>query len=450
MNVVQLPSRAESDSPPTDATPKYSAAEAALIREYQDILEASRYAKLYNAGAPFPRVIAGERPSEPLPLSWLVDDFRDYCKEHGKRAPQPMPGPDYLAYRMPTVTGTTFLPRGPAYVRPKQSRHKYVNTYQEFRREHPALPLSGHFLKLLECMFPDPDERRTFVQYVAHIIQLPEERPSWHPMLLSATGTGKGFLFDAILTPLLSGQTRLVKKYSELTGRFANVMNGTLLIQLDDCKTSRADTQTQLKSLMSEERVLLEAKHQAAGMVSTYTRIFLASNEEVPLELDDTERRWWVPKRMEYSHGLTGDEGRKERKQNVVQPLADYLKLDGALEAIYDYFASYPLDGFDAKSPPMTETLREQIAKSVSIEQTAATEYLTDHPTKVLKPGDLIGALSSAGLNKPSNQALGKLFAAAGYRQEFLTVGGSKSRWWFPVWMTKPEAAAILAAQPPY
>ena len=450
MNVVQLPSRAEPDSPPTDPTPKYSAAEATLIREYQDTLEAGRYAKLYNAGAPFARVIAGERPNEPLPLSWLVDDFRDYSNEHGKRTPRPTPSPDYLAYRLPTVTGTTFLPRGPAYVRPKQSRHKYVNTYQEFRRAHPALPLSEHFLKLLECMFPDPDERHTFVQYMAHTIQLPEERPSWHPMLLSATGTGKGFLFDAILTPLLSGQTRLVKKYSELTGRFANVMNGTLLIQLDDCKTSRADTQTQLKSLMSEERVLLEAKHQAAGMVSTYTRIFLASNEEVPLELDDTERRWWVPKRMEYSHNLSGDEGRKERKQNVIQPLADYLKLDGGLESIYDYFASYPLDGFDAKSPPMTETLREQIAKSVSIEQAGASEFLTDHPTKVLKPGELIEALTSAGLNKPSNQVIGKLFAAAGYRQEFLTVGGSKSRWWFPVSMMKAEATAILAAQPPY
>jgi hypothetical protein len=449
MNVVQLPSRAEPDSPPTDTTPKYSPVEAALIREYQDILESGRYAKLYNASAPFPRVIAGERPNEPLPLSWLVDDFRDYCQEHGKRMPRPTPSPDYLAYRLPTVTGTMFLPKGPAYVRPKQSRHKYVNTYQEFRSEHPPLPLSPHFLLLLECMFPDPDERHTFVQYVAHTIQLPEERPSWHPMLLSATGTGKGFLFDAILTPLLSRQTRLVKKYSELTGRFANVMSGTLLIQLDDCKTSRADTQTQLKSLMSEERVLLEAKHQAAGMVSTYTRIFLASNEEVPLELDDTERRWWVPKRMEYSHGLTGDEGRKERKKNVIQPLADYLKLDGALEAIYGFFDTYPLDGFDAKSPPMTETLREQIAKSVSIEQAAAFEFLANHPTKVLKPGDLITALNSAGLNKPSNQAIGKLFASAGYRQEFLTVGG-KSRWWFPVAMTKPEATAILAAQPAY
>lgn len=450
MSVVHLPVRPEAEQAEAGTKPKYSVGEAALIRAYQDTLEAGRYAKLYNAVAPFPRVIAGGRPAEPLPLSWLVDDFRDYCKELGKRTPAAMPSPDYLAYRLPTVTGTTFLPKGPAYVRAKQSRHRYVNTYQEFQRVHPALQLSPSFLALLECMFPDTAERHTFVQYVAHMIQKPEERPSWHPMLLSATGTGKGFLFEAILTPLLSGQTRLVKKYSELTGRFANVMRETILVQLDDCKTKRADTQIQLKSLMSEERVLLEEKNQAAGMVRTYTRFFLASNEEVPLELDDTDRRWWIPKRLEYSYGLTGDEGRKERKRNVIQPLADYLKLDGALEAIYDYFNTYPLDGFDAKTPPMTVTLREQIEKSISVEQATASDFLLGHRTKVLKSGDLMTAFASAGLSRPANQAISKLFADAGYRQDYLTIDTTKSRWWFPLTMTRAEAEAILATESPF
>lgn len=288
------------------------------------------------------------------------------------------------------------------------------------------------------------------LQYVGQMIQFPELRPSWHPMLLSVTGTGKGFLFDSILTPLLCGQTRLLKKYSELTGRFANVMQGTILIQLDDCKSKRADVQTQLKSLMSEERVMVEEKNMAAGMVTTYTRIFLASNEEVPLDIDDTDRRWYIPKRMQYSNGLTGDEGRKERKNNVIQPLADWLKLDGALEAIHEFFMTYPLDGFDAKSPPMTDTLYEQIAKSVTVEQSFTVDFLSAHAIKVVKSEELSKAFSDAGMNKPSYQAIGKLFRFADYRQELFTCGGSKSRWWLPVTMTKIEALAIIESQPAY
>jgi hypothetical protein len=276
------------------------------------------------------------------------------------------------------------------------------------------------------------------------MFQFPEVRPSWHPMILSATGTGKGFLLEAILTPLLCGQTRIVKKYAELTGRFANVMEGTILVQLDDCKSRRDDVQTQLKSLMSEERVMVEQKHQAAGMVKTYTRFFLASNEEVPLDIDESDRRWWVPKRLEYSDGLTGDDGRKDRKK-LIQKVANWLKNDGALEAVLQYFMTYPLTDFDPKTPPMTETLREQIAKSVTIEESFALDLLLDHPTKVVKSQELSKAFIDAGMSRPGNVEIGRLFAHCEYRQEAL-IGpdGRKSRWWIPVAMPKAEAERIL------
>ena len=433
-----------------DNAPQYSEGARLLIEDYQAALEAGRYFKLYNAESPHPRLISGDCYTEPLPMSFLPDDFASFCREQGRTPPSPLPSPTYLGYRLQTVTGTIFTPNGPPLVRPKRSRHRYVNTFKQYEHEQVPLPLSPHFLLLLEAMFPDADERHTFTQYVAHMFQRPEVRPSWHPMLLSTTGTGKGFLFDSILTPLLCGQTRLVKRYNELTGRFANVMRGTLLVQLDDCKSRRDDQQTQLKSLMSEERVLLEEKGLAAGMVATYTRFFLASNEEVPLDIDDTDRRWWIPRRMEYSHGLTGDEGRKERKDNVIQPLAEWLALPGALEAVHAFFMAYPLTDFDPKSPPMTETRREQIAKSVTVEQAFALDFLMAHDTHVLKSEELSAAFTEAGMTKPGNQAVGKLLADAGYRQESLYMSGKKTRWWLPVAMTKHEAEAILAVPPEF
>lgn len=450
MTVVQLPVRQEPESTTASTEHKYTQAQRELIKEYQAYLASAGYAKLYNAASPYPRVISGAAPHEPLPMAWLSGDFADFCRERGKQPVRPAPSPDYLADGLHSVTGTIFMPKGPALVRAKGTRHRYVNTYREYRPEHLSRELSPHFLALLECLFPERDERHTFTQYLAHMLQQPEVRPSWHPMLLSETGTGKGFLFNSILTPLLCNQTVLVKKYSELLGRFANAMEGTILVQLDDCKSNRTDVQIQLKSLMTEERVLLEQKGLAAGMVTTYTRFILASNEEVPLNVDDTERRWWIPKRLGYSHGLSGDEGRKERVANVIQPLADDLKQDGALEAIYEYFMSYPLDGFNPKSAPMTETLREQITKSVTPEQVFAADFLNNHETKVLKLGHLGNAFVKSGLSKPGNTMLSNLLTGCGYRQDYLTAGGPKTRWWFPVAMQRPEAEAILAAHEPY
>jgi hypothetical protein len=426
------------------AKTEYSEYDRLTLSRYHDVLTQGRYFTLYNAASPVARIISGDSHADVLPLSWLCADLRKYCRQTGRTVPLPMPSADYIAYNLNMVNGTIFKPKGPAMYSPRYSRHSYVNIYKHFEQLHKPLPLPPVFHRLFECMFPDPVERHTFLQYVSHMFQFPEVRPSWHPMLLSATGTGKGFLFAAILTPLLCGQTRLLKKYSELLGRFANAMYATILVLLDDCKSKREDTQTSLKSLMSEERVLLEEKNLAAGMVTTYTRFFLASNEEVPLDLDDTERRWWIPKRMGYSDGLTGDEGRKERVENVIRPLSEWLEKDGALDAIHAYFMAYDLTGFDPKSPPMTETLREQIAKSVTVEQAFTADYLSAHKTKVLKSEDLSAAFAQAGMSKPGNIAIGKLFQSCDYQQDFITIGGTKSRWRFPASMTKNEAEAIL------
>lgn len=255
-------------SPAETSPPKYTAAELETISAYQAVLVEGRYYELFNAASAFPRLISGE-VTEPLPLSFLGKDFKDWCSEVGRTYPTKPPAYSFLAHSLQAVTGTMFLPNGPALVRPtKRSRHRYVNTYRAFEPVHRAIRLSHDFLALLACLFPDPVERHTFVQYCAHMLRFPQVRPSWHPMLLSETGTGKGFIFNDILSPLLCKQTVLVKRYNELTGRFANAMQGTILVQLDDCKTKRDDVQTQLKSLMTEERILLEEKGLQAGMVS--------------------------------------------------------------------------------------------------------------------------------------------------------------------------------------
>lgn len=427
----------------TDAS-EYTPAEAAAIAAYQDVLTAGRYFKLFNAASPLMRLISGDN-TEPLPLSFLSSDFADFCRETGRRLPKKMPTDSYLAGKLRTVVGTTFFPNGPNLIRAERSRHRYVNMYQSFEAKHPPIALSPLFAEFLDCLFPDAAERHTFTQYCAHMIQQPQERPSWHPMLLSETGTGKGFLYNDILRPLLCRQTFLVKKYGEILGKFSPVMQNALLVLLDDCKSRRDDTQVALKSLMTEETVLMEQKGLQAGMVPTYARFFLASNEQVPLDLDDTERRWWVCKRLGYSHGLTGKAGRDDR-QALIKRLSDWLKLDGAIEAVYAYFAGYSLEGFDAKNCPMTDTLQEQIAKSVPIEQGLTLDFLNNHANKVVKSGELTAYFAGEGMTKPSNAAVSKLFAACEYRAEHLTVQGVKTRWWFPGSMTKDEAEAILEA----
>lgn len=431
-----------------DGSASYTPTERATIGAYQTALAAGRYFRLYDASSPFPRLISGEN-TEPLPLAFLAADFGDWCDENGYKRPAKMPTETYLAYPLKTVTGTVFVPNGPSLIRADRARHRYVNTYRRFEPQYAAVLLSPLFHEFIACLFPDPEERHTFLQYCSHMIRFPNERPSWHPMLLSETGTGKGFLFNDLLSPLLCHQTFVVKRYGEILGKFSPVMERSLLVLLDDCKTKREDTQTALKSLMTEERVLMEKKGLQGAMGRTYVRFILASNEDVPLDLDESERRWWVPKRLGYATGLTGKPGRDDR-QALIKELAAWVKTDGALEAIYNFFLEYQLDGFDPKNCPMTVTLQQQIDKSETVEQGFARDFLSRHATKVVQLAELQTAFVGAGMNKPGNNALPALFAFCQYRKDTLEAKGQRRRWWFPSSMTKAEAEAILEAEPDF
>lgn len=430
----------------TPSTSEYSAADRASFKEYQATLAAGGYYKLFNASSPFPRLISRDNLTDPLPLSWLVADYNDWLKETRSTTwPSKMPTDAYLARPLLSVVGTKFLPNGPALIRAKQSRHRYINTYKSFQSDHAPLELSPIFHEFMEALFPDPKELHIFTQYISHMLKYPEIRPSWHIMLLSETGTGKGFLYNDIIKPMLCNQSFLVSSYGRLTGKFSTIMESSLLIFLDDCKAKTESTQTDLKSLMTEETAYTEHKGLQGSMVTVYPRMILASNEAVPIALDDTSRRWWIPKRLGYSDGLTGKAGRANR-QRLIARLSTWLKTSGAIEAIHAYLMSYTLEGFDPKLCPECDTLNEIIAKSETVDQGFAHDFLTNHPTKVVKTNELLQAFTDAGMNRPSNNSVRYLFDYCNYRTDTLCANGSRSRYWFPKHLTNDEAIKILEA----
>jgi hypothetical protein len=273
-------------------------------------------------------------------------------------------------------------------------------------------------------------------------------------MLPSESGVGKGFLFNDIISPLFEMQTKLVKSFNAMTGKFgATVLAGSIWAMLDDCKAGSDSTQTQMKSLLSEERIYVEPKGKDGAMESIFTRIILASNEDVPAPVDDQTRRWWIPQKLGFCNGLIGKAGQQERQARI-KVLAKWLKQPGAIEAVYEYFAAYPLEdsdagpAFDHKNVPITASFERMVAKSETPEQSFTADFLDCHSTKILKLEELQAEFISAKMGKPSNAEAAELLTALGFHKDILTVKGSRGRWWFSKSMTKAEAEAILAAEP--
>lgn len=306
------------------------------------------------------------------PSCFIENAFKSHCPKI-KHA-------DYLDYviaSLPLITGTYFRPVPEKFVQLGAFETR-LNIYRPFtsNSESSDCPL---FLELLERLIPDDSERHYFTQWLAHIIQHPYERPSIAVMLTSEEGTGKGVLFHEIISPLVCNQSRLCASYDEFLGKHATALSDTLFVMLDDVKSSSDATITKMKSKISEKTVTIEKKYEQPFKQECYARIMLASNERRPLKLDKNDtRRWFVPAYIEHRES-------KEETQAFIETLISWLAIPDSLSQIYNYLATYSLEGFNAYNIAPTETLRSMVEMSVSHLESLVVEQINETPVFKLK-----------------------------------------------------------------
>ncbi|WP_413460092.1 primase-helicase family protein [Herbaspirillum huttiense] len=341
---------------------------------------------------------------------------------------------DYIKCSLELISGEVFLPDGGRYISSYGST--WVNLHKPFQTSSESCEVSPLFLEFFERLFPINEERHVCVQWMADIVQNPQHRPSWHLLLSSAAGTGKGFLFHNILSPIIR-HTHLVKDYDGLMGKHSVALAHNLLILLDDAKTSSDHMQTKLKSALSEPRVAIEPKHEMPRMVDTYARVILASNELRPLRLDKDERRWYVPQRIEHRTSL-------EETADFIAKLAKWLEEPDSLSKVYNYFKTYSMEGFNRKYVHQTETLKAMIGMSESPIEGFLSAYLEDEP--VFTYNGIQEALASEGYNRQKDTYIKRLLNESGY------VSGRFKRnsitLWHPRSLSKETALAKFEAAP--
>ncbi|HDX8938460.1 TPA: hypothetical protein RQN91_003348 [Klebsiella michiganensis] len=340
---------------------------------------------------------------------------------------------DILRQRIKYASAREFIPGGARPLAYEADGVPVLNTWKPYepQTETDAGTDLSLWTEYLERLVPDADERHTVVQWLAHIFQRPEEKPSWHLMLTSATGTGKGFLFQQILSPLLNHQAALLNDYSKLTNQFSTVIANNLLVFLDDCRSSSKSLHTRLKSLLTERRQQIEEKQEQARMVSTYTRFILASNERRPIRFspNERERRWFAVQFMEHRHN-------PEETGKFISRLSQWLMQDGSLDAVYWWLMAYDLTGFNPHHCRATETLEEMQEQSRSMLDIELSDWLESNRVFKMESLRLL-------FDAPADLIKHRL-EELGFRQSRINTNGAgvdRSRYWFPAdW--KPKQAA--------
>ena len=366
------------------------------------------------------------KENQKLPINQLGVTFRSTYKNESDMWEE---FSSYVVSSLQTIIATKFNPTAIKLIPTSLDQTYYLNSYKAYPT--PELPVKDAplWLEFLERLFPDANERHTVSQWLAHIFQVPQERPSWHLMFSSDTGTGKGFLFNDILRPLLCHQTYLCESYSSFLKPFSQALDSTLLCLLDDPKSRSDSTQTQLKSKLTEENQVIERKFEQPTTQTIYTRVILASNEHRPLKVDNSERRWFVPKRLEHKVN-------PEETQLFISRLSEWLETDG-LATIHNWFMEYDITDFNHKHINQTESLKEMIDASKPIEVQDLEDWIKVNP--VFKWENLRLAFDVA------DNLLKSYITEMAYVYRSVDLDGTgRTRWWMPKKIKNREAKELL------
>ncbi|MGO0134841.1 MULTISPECIES: primase-helicase family protein [Enterobacter cloacae complex] len=274
---------------------------------------------------------------------------------------------DDLLVEVPFIMGHEFSPAKPNGI----DQNGILNMFRRWQNHQPPAADLTLWHEYLARLFPDHTDRDTVSAYMAHMFQHPEQRPSWHIVIPSDTGTGKGFLFNQILSPLLMNQTTLYSNYSTLTSVHNDAMARTILILFDDPPPASRSMADRLKSIQTEPVIEINRKFAQPCKVPTFTRFFTFSNSESPIEVEANDRRHYC------THYVRHKVSREETAE-FITCLAEWLAV-GGLEAVHAWLMAYPLSEFTPYRPPFSAALERLKLASVTQEQQEAEIFTEEN-----------------------------------------------------------------------
>lgn len=215
---------------------------------------------------------------------------------------------------------------------------------------------AGPFIEFLQRLFPIPEERYYFRDWLAHAVRYPGQRITATVLLRSDHGVGKGFLVETILSGLLGKSSVGTVALSEIVGNFNDALVGKTVILIDEVYKNPQWTVNTLKSIQGNRTVTLRRKHIPDTTVDNFLNFIMSSNDHFPLPLEREDRRFWVPAFIKHK------ESKEETMIFINTILKPWLEQEGGMQIVRDLMETVDLSEFQPwGDPPMTVSKREMI-----------------------------------------------------------------------------------------
>lgn len=149
------------------------------------------------------------------------------------------------------------------------------------------------------------------MNWLAHLVQHPEQKTGVCIGMRSKQGTGKGLFWESFMSSVIGRRfVHTLNNLKALTSKFNERAKGKLLCILDEIGNGKEEHFNQLKNILTSPEMYIEPKGKEAYRVSDFCRYVITSNTPWFCRVANDDRRYFIiqcadPKSPDYYNKLS-------------------------------------------------------------------------------------------------------------------------------------------------
>ena len=228
-----------------------------------------------------------------------------------------------------------------------EDNKKYFNSFDGFNYiknddyDENVINLFKNHIDLLVNKETEGEEASEYlIQYIAHLIQKPEEKPGTAIVLKSRQGFGKDTLIDMIQELINNRYVFRTADIDDIFGTYNVGIRDKLIVQLNELEGKDGfSNKEKVKNLITEDKTIIREKYVTQYEQQNFTRLFILSNNLNPIEISHDDRRFIVFK-----------SNYKKPDTKYFNDLHDMIKDKNKMQILFNYLYNYDISDFNARN----------------------------------------------------------------------------------------------------
>lgn len=224
------------------------------------------------------------------------------------------------------------------------------------------------FLEHMAYLVPDERERGLLLDYLAHLVQRPDQKIHFALLMRGEEGTGKSAIGE-ILTRIIGDANVVIPKNDELLEKWTGWQERAQVAIISELMTQgRLEVANRLKPVITDPKLRIEEKYQVPYSIDNHLNLVCFTNHRDAIKLSAGDRRWFVV----FSPAMPRDDA------YYISLFDDHILADGPARVAH-WLMRRDLSGFNAKGrAPHTSAKEEMLGLTQGSVESHLGELLRD------------------------------------------------------------------------